>query len=174
MKLEFASFFDNFVRNIKKSKSFTLTGLTTFSRLLLLKYIQKISNKKILFITSTEQSALKYASDLGRLFEIDSKTGEIVCWARYLRNSTRELTPEEMNESDERLAIAKKFVEENTTGEYELTWDNGEANVKTKSEGILHTFFFNKRISGLLTADKICVTVNSLGEICSYKKNMIM
>ena len=41
MKLEFASFFDIFVRNIKKSKSFTLTGLTTFSRLLLLKYIQE-------------------------------------------------------------------------------------------------------------------------------------
>ena len=74
MKLEFASFFDNLVRNIKKSKSFTLTGLTTFSRLLLLKYIQKLSGKKILFVTSTEQSALKYASDLGRLFELDSRT----------------------------------------------------------------------------------------------------
>ena len=74
MKLENASFFDNLVRNIKKSKSFTLTGLTTFSRLLLLKYIQKLSGKKILFVTSTEQSALKYASDLGRLFELDSRT----------------------------------------------------------------------------------------------------
>lgn len=122
-----------------------------------------------------DYDAYEYSGDgVGISFDLDSKTGEIVGWARYLRNSTRELTPEEMNESDERLAIAKKFVEENTTGEYELTWDNGEANVKTKSEGILHTFFFNKRISGLLTADKICVTVNSLGEICSYRKYMIM
>ena len=45
MKLEFASFFDRFVRNVKKGKSFTLTGLTTFSRLLLLKYIYKLSGK---------------------------------------------------------------------------------------------------------------------------------
>ena len=63
MKLEFASFFDNFVRNIKKSKSFTLTGLTTFSRLLLLKYIQKISNKKIEIPFDSEK-------DLERILEI--------------------------------------------------------------------------------------------------------
>ena len=74
MKLEFASFFDKFVRNIKKGKSFTLTGLTIFSRLLLLKYIFKLSGKKVLFITSTEQSALKYSSDLERLFELTSET----------------------------------------------------------------------------------------------------
>ena len=52
MRLESASFFDDFQRNINKNKSFTLTGLTSFSRLLLLKYIKEISNKKILFITS--------------------------------------------------------------------------------------------------------------------------
>lgn len=74
MKLEFASFFDRFVRNIKKGKSFTLTGLTTFSRLLLLKYIYKHSGKKVLFITSTEQSALKYSADLERLFELEAAT----------------------------------------------------------------------------------------------------
>ena len=74
MKLENASFFDGLVRNIKKQKSFTLTGLTSFSRLLLLKYIYKLSGGKVLFITSTEQSALKYSSDLERLFEIKSET----------------------------------------------------------------------------------------------------
>ena len=74
MKLEFASFFDKFVRNIKKGKSFTLTGLTTFSRLLLLKYIYKLSGKNVLFITSTEQSALKYSADLERLFDLDLST----------------------------------------------------------------------------------------------------
>ena len=74
MKIEQSSFFDKFVRNIKKGKSFTLTGLTFFSRLLLLKYIFKLSGKKVLFITSTEQSALKYSSDLERLFELTSET----------------------------------------------------------------------------------------------------
>lgn len=73
MKLEQSSFFDSFVRNIKKQKSFTLTGLTSFSRLLLLNYIKKISNKKILFITSTEQSGLKYTADLERLFNITAE-----------------------------------------------------------------------------------------------------
>ena len=74
MKIEQSSFFDKFVRNIKKGKSFTLTGLTIFSRLLLLNYIFKLSGKKVLFITSTEQSALKYSSDLERLFELTSET----------------------------------------------------------------------------------------------------
>ena len=74
MKLENASFFDSLVRNIKKQKSFTLTGLTSFSRLLLLKYIYKLSGGKVLVITSTEQAALKYSSDLERLFEIKSET----------------------------------------------------------------------------------------------------
>ena len=50
MKLETSSFFDTLARNIKLGKSFTFTGLTTFSRLLLLKYIRKLSNKKILLI----------------------------------------------------------------------------------------------------------------------------
>ena len=59
MKLESSAFFNSFVRNLEKQKSFTLTGLTSFSRLLLAKYIKKITNKKILFITSTEQAGLK-------------------------------------------------------------------------------------------------------------------
>ncbi len=74
MKLEFATFFDHLVRNVKKGKSFTLTGLTAFSRLLLLKYIYELSGRKVLFITSTEQSALKYSADLERLFELESVT----------------------------------------------------------------------------------------------------
>lgn len=74
MKLETSSFFDTIARNIKHGKSFTFTGLTTFSRLLLIKYIRKLSNKKILFITSTEQSALRYSADLERLFELDAIT----------------------------------------------------------------------------------------------------
>ncbi|MCQ2754856.1 MAG: hypothetical protein MJ231_07395, partial [bacterium] len=73
MKLEKSSFFDSFVRNINKNKSFTLTGLTSFSRLLLAKYIASLSNKKVLFVTSTEQTALKYSVDLERLFGINSE-----------------------------------------------------------------------------------------------------
>ena len=74
MRLETSSFFDTIARNIKLGKSFTFTGLTTFARLLLLKYIRKLSNKKILFITSTEQSALRYSADLERLFELEAVT----------------------------------------------------------------------------------------------------
>ncbi len=72
MKLEYSSFFDTFVRNIKKQKSFTLTGLTSFSRLLLLRYIYKLSGKKILLITSTEQAGSKYETDLKKLFNLES------------------------------------------------------------------------------------------------------
>ena len=74
MRLETSSFFDGIASNIKRGKSFTFTGLTTFSRLLLIKYIRKLSNKKILFITSTEQNALRYSADLERLFELQAVT----------------------------------------------------------------------------------------------------
>lgn len=73
MKLEKSSFFDGFVRNINKQKSFTLTGLTTFSRLLLVKYIQSISTKKVLLVTSTEQSALRYSVDLDKVWDIKAE-----------------------------------------------------------------------------------------------------
>ena len=73
MKLDNCSFFRELIDNIKKQKSFTLTGLTSFSRLLLLKYIKELSSKKILFITSTEQSALKYSIDLEKLFNLKSE-----------------------------------------------------------------------------------------------------
>ena len=72
MKLENSPFYDNFVRNIKKQKSFTITGLTMFSRLLLVKYIKDISKKKILFITATEQASLKYIVDFERIWGINA------------------------------------------------------------------------------------------------------
>ena len=72
MKLEQSSFFDSLVRKIKRQKSFTLTGLTSFSRLLLLDYIYKLSGKKILFITSTEQAGSKYETDLNKLFNLEA------------------------------------------------------------------------------------------------------
>lgn len=72
MKLEHASFFDDLVKKIKKQKSFTLTGLTTFSRLLLAEYIRTLSGKKVLIITSTEQAGLRYSVDMERLFGTES------------------------------------------------------------------------------------------------------
>lgn len=72
MKLEQSLFFDKLIRNIKKQKSFTLTGLTTFSRILMVKYISELSGKKVLFVTSTEQSGLRYKSDFEKIFDIDT------------------------------------------------------------------------------------------------------
>ncbi len=53
---------------IKDGKSFAVTGLTSFLRLFLLSKVQSYSKKKVLFITSTEQNALKYQSDLNSVF----------------------------------------------------------------------------------------------------------
>ncbi len=69
-----ASFYDKLRFNITKFKSFTLTGLTTFSKLLLLYNIFEISNRKVLFITATEQAALKYASDIKTIFDKKAET----------------------------------------------------------------------------------------------------
>ena len=72
MILENTNFYSRFANNIKKTKSFTITGLTMFSRLLLVKYIKDISKKKILFITSSEQAALKYKVDFEKIWNVES------------------------------------------------------------------------------------------------------
>lgn len=54
-------------------KSFTVTGLTSFLRIFLLQKISEASQKKLLFITSSEQSALKYQNDLKIAFDLDSE-----------------------------------------------------------------------------------------------------
>lgn len=53
-----------FERFLAKSFSFAATGLTTILRLLLITKIRKITDKKVLFVTSTEQNALRYQNDL--------------------------------------------------------------------------------------------------------------
>lgn len=60
-------------RNISASKSFVITGLTSFLRILLLEKIKQYSGKKILFVTSSEQNALKYQNDIKAAFNIDSE-----------------------------------------------------------------------------------------------------
>ena len=57
-----------FEHYLAKSFSFAVTGLTTLLRLLLITKIKKITDKKILVITSTEQNALKYQNDLLKAF----------------------------------------------------------------------------------------------------------
>lgn len=66
-------FGENVLKKIEQGKSFTFTGLTSYSRILLAKSIQEISEKKVLFITSTEQTGLKYCADLERLFDIKAE-----------------------------------------------------------------------------------------------------
>ncbi len=61
--------YERFRAKLKSKDSFAITGLTTFLRLFL---ISKIKGK-VLFITSGEQNALKYQSDLKTMFDIDAK-----------------------------------------------------------------------------------------------------
>lgn len=70
MKIEKSQLFTEFEAYIKQSRSFCVTGLTTFLRLLSLKKILDFSKKKVLFLTSTEQYALRYQNDLDSFFEI--------------------------------------------------------------------------------------------------------
>lgn len=65
--------FSQFKRNLLTSKSFVITGLTSFLRLLLVQKIKEISNKKILFVTASEQTSLKYQNDLKIAFDIDAE-----------------------------------------------------------------------------------------------------
>ena len=62
-----------FERYLSRSQSFSVTGLTTILRLLLIDRIKKISKKKVLVITSTEQNALRYQNDLKKAFDLEAK-----------------------------------------------------------------------------------------------------
>lgn len=57
---------------VKKSWSFTVTGLTSLLRLMLIKNVREVSKKKILLVTSSEQNALKFQNDLKCAFGINS------------------------------------------------------------------------------------------------------
>jgi len=57
---------------VKKSRSFAVTGLTSILRILLVKIAKDVSKKKILLVTSSEQTALKFQNDFKRLFDLDS------------------------------------------------------------------------------------------------------
>lgn len=61
-----------FEHYLARSFSFAVTGLTTLLRLLLIQKIQKITEKKVLVITSTEQNALKYQNDLKKAFGLNA------------------------------------------------------------------------------------------------------
>ncbi|MBO5435843.1 hypothetical protein J6A31_08625, partial [bacterium] len=65
--------YSHFQYLVKSGYSFAVTGLITILRLFLLKKIGEISKKKVLFITSTEQSALKYQSDLKKAFDVEAE-----------------------------------------------------------------------------------------------------
>ena len=73
MKLESSHIFNEFESFLKLSKSFCVTGLTSFLRIFSIKKILDCSKKKVLFITSTEQTALRYQNDLTSFFNIDSE-----------------------------------------------------------------------------------------------------
>ncbi len=64
--------YDQFRQKIKDSRSFAVTGLTSVLRIFLLSKIRTYSKKKVLFITSSEQDALKYQSDLESIFGLKS------------------------------------------------------------------------------------------------------
>ena len=65
--------YEEFRQKIKEGISFGVTGLTTFLRLYLLSKVHKYSKKKVLFVTSTEQNALKYQSDIKTICDLDSE-----------------------------------------------------------------------------------------------------
>lgn len=61
-----------FKSDVKAGMSFAVTGLLTILRLLLVQKTREISKKKILFITSTEQNALRYQNDFKKAFGIET------------------------------------------------------------------------------------------------------
>lgn len=61
-----------FKANVKARISFAVTGLLTILRMLLVQKTHEISKKKILFVTSTEQNALRYQNDFKKAFGLET------------------------------------------------------------------------------------------------------
>lgn len=63
-------------KDVKKlllnNRSFAVSGITGILKILLIAQISSISGKKILFITDSEQSAIKYKNDLKNFLGVDS------------------------------------------------------------------------------------------------------
>ena len=65
--------FELFRHNVKSGIPFAVTGLVALLRLFLVEQTAEISKKKVLFITSGEQNALKYQNDLKRAYNADAQ-----------------------------------------------------------------------------------------------------
>ena len=65
--------FELFKHNVKSGIPFAVTGLVALLRLFLVQKTKELTKKKVLFITSSEQNALKYQNDLHRAYGVDSQ-----------------------------------------------------------------------------------------------------
>lgn len=68
--------FSNYVKVknlLLRGKSFTVSGLTNVAKMILLAQISTLKGKKILFITDSEQSSLKYKNDLKKFLDVESE-----------------------------------------------------------------------------------------------------
>ncbi len=65
--------FELYKHNIRSGIPFAVTGLVALLRLFLVYKTKDIAKRKILFLTSTEQNALKYQNDLKNAYEIESQ-----------------------------------------------------------------------------------------------------
>lgn len=58
---------------LKENRSFAVSGLTGILKILLIAQITELNSKKILLITDSEQSAIRYKNDLKNFLNVDSK-----------------------------------------------------------------------------------------------------
>ncbi len=63
--------FKSFERRVESGRSFSVTGLTAIMRLVLTDKVA--ASKKVLLVTSNEQTALKYQNDLAKVFNLTAE-----------------------------------------------------------------------------------------------------
>ncbi len=125
----------SFKNNVLKSKSFTVSGVTSFLRLLLAEKVIEYSKKKILFITPTEQDALKFQSDFKKVFDKNSEIfpfQEISLYENVARNKYEYSRQIELLETQPEVlfvpvkALLEKFPNEKFFKKNTLTLKKGE------------------------------------------------
>lgn len=110
----------------------------------------------------TDESGTKYS--VGK----NIKTGEIVYFTRS-KNGENTMTESDRNTREERLNIAKEYLERYSDGDYRLC-DEQESD--WGADDIRHTFLFKRYINDLPTSDVIWICINTKGELCLLRKDV--
>ena len=154
--------FESFCRNLKSGIPFEVTGLVAILRMLLAKKTVEYSKKKVLYITSSEQNALKYKNDFLHAFDYTAKILPFQSISMYETVGANKYDYAEqvkilLNKPETVIVPAKTLLEKFPTPEF---YKKNSISIKIGDE--IDTMEFSKKLVKL--GYKKTVMVSDIGE----------